>query len=390
MFDEKTISHLGYYVYALIDPRTNLPFYIGKGLGNRVFEHLKSSVNCDDESLKLDKIRSISADKLKVEHIIIRHGLTEKESLEVEASLIDYSNFYQFNLDNIVEGHHSESRGLMKTDEVIRLHNAKPLLELLHPVIIININKKYNRGSGFDEIYNATKEAWVVSKSRIKEIKYALSEFKGIIIEVFEIKEWYSVNINQSNKSIVPDFSVEKKADRWGFNGNRAPKEVRDVYLNKSIAHLKKQGAANPIRYTLFEKQSKELTSSVKIEEVSANTKLKINLGKPRAIELLKNEFSEPLSNLNTNWSVINKSGFWSVEPNFERANHDWFLILNNNKAKKLHLFKVTKMHSVYSNLYRREDKEVYRLVFEVDDKQFVEKSEKISFNKFYIGTCKY
>ena len=109
MFDEKTISHLGYYVYALIDPRTNLPFYIGKGLGNRVFEHLKSSVNCDDESLKLDKIRSIFADKLKVEHIIIRHGLTEKESLEVEASLIDYSNFYQFNLDNIVEGHHSES-----------------------------------------------------------------------------------------------------------------------------------------------------------------------------------------------------------------------------------------------------------------------------------------
>ena len=30
-----------YYVYHLIDPKTNLPFYVGKGRGDRMFHHEK-------------------------------------------------------------------------------------------------------------------------------------------------------------------------------------------------------------------------------------------------------------------------------------------------------------------------------------------------------------
>lgn len=240
MFDNKTCEYLGYYVYTLIHPKTNKPFYIGKGIGNRVFNHKHCALNTEDSSLKLDIIREITSSNLEVKHIIIRHGLTEKEAFEVEASLIDLGNYLGFDLSNIMEGHYAENRGLMTSDEIIRRYNAKPLEALLHPAIIININKKYSRGNSSEDIYLATKQAWVVGKQKRDITKYALSEYAGIIIEVFEIKEWYNV-VTEDNK----------RNNRWGFNGIVASDEVRNLYINKSIAHTKKKGAANPIKYRL-------------------------------------------------------------------------------------------------------------------------------------------
>lgn len=252
MFDEITIQRLKYYVYALVNPKDNMPFYIGKGVGNRVFEHQNLSIKEKGDSLKLDFIKSLAESDVLINHVIIRHGLDEKEAFEVEASLIDFSNRFQFNLLNKVEGHHSSERGLMISDEVQRMYSAEKLLSITDPVIIININKKFSRGSSVEEIYNATKEAWVISKTRTEEVKYALSEFKGIIIEVFEIEEWYSLSQDELDKNIVPDFLPKKKESRrWGFNGIIANKKIRDKYINKSIGHVKKRGSANPIRYSI-------------------------------------------------------------------------------------------------------------------------------------------
>ena len=145
MFDQLTIEKLDYYVYALINPIDNRPFYIGKGNGNRVFNHLNCAIKDNYSNLKLDTIREIINNGFKVEHLIIRHGLTEKEALEIEASLIDFGNRFGFEFSNLVLGHHSNGKGLMTSDEIIRIHNAKPLTELTDPVIIININKKYAR-----------------------------------------------------------------------------------------------------------------------------------------------------------------------------------------------------------------------------------------------------
>lgn len=39
-FTPEVESRLQYYVYALVDPRTDQIFYVGKGVGNRVFQHI--------------------------------------------------------------------------------------------------------------------------------------------------------------------------------------------------------------------------------------------------------------------------------------------------------------------------------------------------------------
>lgn len=243
MFDNLTVTKLGFYVYALANPLTKKVFYIGKGIDNRVFAHKQEVLENRSEinSLKKTEIKEILDKQLDIQHLIIRHGLTEKEAFLVEATLIDYHNFNLDKLTNEVSGHDSSFYGIKTTDELIRQYNAPKLENLLHKVVIININRQYAKVKNSNNaIYTATKESWVINKNRINELEYALSEFQGIIIGVFKINNWYAI-ATENNK-------INR---RWGFDGEDAPKEIKHLYLNKSIAHVKKKGAANPIRYNL-------------------------------------------------------------------------------------------------------------------------------------------
>ncbi len=75
-----------FYVYALKDPREKpvKPFYIGKGTGNRAWEH---QANIDDSD-KGQLIKQIKDAGFSVIHTIIADNLTEQQALKIEAELI--------------------------------------------------------------------------------------------------------------------------------------------------------------------------------------------------------------------------------------------------------------------------------------------------------------
>lgn len=251
MFDEKTITELKYYVYLLVNPETNTPFYVGKGEGNRVFDHLNEAKEGKKGTDKLDQIQAILKNNNEVEHVIVRHGLNEKIAYQIEASLIDVfrfiPSFNDFVSGNIQGGVNSIENGLMSSEEIKRKYNALPLDYIPNDTIIININSSYKRASGKDKLYKATKERWRMNKSRLKKIKYVLSEYRGVIVEVFEVQKWYPIK-RQYNPGT-------KKAGKiytgYGFDGQIAHDSIRDLYINKSVAHKKKRGASNPIMYNL-------------------------------------------------------------------------------------------------------------------------------------------
>lgn len=238
MFDKRTEEAIGFYVYCLIDPRDDKPFYVGKGVGNRVFAHANDALESGTASDKLDIIRDITDAGQNVGYVIVRHGLDEQTAFSVETALIDFLNFFDVGLTNIVLGHNSSAFGLMTVDEVKRKYTAKPLKKLGEDCVIININRTYKRAKGTKSFYEATKEMWVMAEWRTKKIKYVLSEYGGFIVEVFEVNEggWYKVADHNGKQ-------------RWGFEGKQAPNDVRDRYLNRAIK--KQRGRANPVLYTV-------------------------------------------------------------------------------------------------------------------------------------------
>ncbi len=245
MFDALTVEHLKSYVYVLVNPISKKPFYIGKGIGNRVFNHrdaLLNGENTQPGTLKDEEISQIFNHKMNIGHIIVRHGLSDDEALFLEASLIDFWNYFNGPLTNIVLGHNSSLVGFKSADEIIRQYNAPRLEKLYHKVAIININKKYSKIDKSKGTYlDAVKEAWLISAENRKNTEYVLAEFQGIIVGVYVvIGEWYSITTTGN-----------KRNQRWGFNGVEASDEISLLYKNKSVIHTKKKGAIFPIRYSL-------------------------------------------------------------------------------------------------------------------------------------------
>jgi hypothetical protein len=233
-FSAKIIEQLKFYVYRLVDPRNGETFYVGKGVGNRVFQHAQGILVSDRFSEKIERIRDIQIAGLQVIHIIHRHGLDEDTAYEVEAALIDaYPG-----ITNIMEGHGNSEFGVMHASEIIQKYSAEEVL-FQHKALMINVN----RTATADTLYEATRFAWRLSINKAQKAEIVLSVRHGIIIGVFVAESWLpATRENFPLREPVPG--------RYGFVGERANKEIEKIYLGKKLPeNYRKKGASNPIKY---------------------------------------------------------------------------------------------------------------------------------------------
>lgn len=258
-FSEKAISALnGFYVYALIDTRTNEVFYIGKGVGNRVFSHeIESTKSPKSEKSKLQRIRDIEKNGFEVKRLIVNWGLTESEAFIAEATLINLMNAISgASLTNIVAGHHIHESLTVEDFEL--MYGAEMLKpeDIKHNILVIKINKLYRRGMSDYEIYDVVRGMWNASIKSIKTrgVKYVFAVYNGLIVGVYKPDEWHYVyeRIDLPQHDLMDDETFERLKNRIYFicNNYKDLDEDGMKYLHKSISGLKvNQSAQNPITY---------------------------------------------------------------------------------------------------------------------------------------------
>lgn len=90
-----------YYVYELVDPRTDSVFYVGKGKKARVDAH-EAEARKGFASAKCDRIRDIWSDDLEVVKRRVATFVDEQDAFDFEADLI--CEYGLHNLTNIAPG----------------------------------------------------------------------------------------------------------------------------------------------------------------------------------------------------------------------------------------------------------------------------------------------
>ena len=250
MFSEQVSKQLNNYVYRLIDPRNGETFYVGKGKGNRVFDHatgvkLKAIDDDSDLSDKHERILAILNAKLEVMHVIHRHDLSDEAVFEVEAALIDAFP----GLTNAQGGHGSNSKGPMNHLQIIRKYELPELdAEISEKLVLININALeilYDR----EAIYDQVRFSWRISANRARKADYVLAVVRGVVVGAFVAHEWLL-----ATRENFPDISDADRSDgtRYGFKGAQAPSDIWERFVGadgKRVINNDMKHIQYPIRY---------------------------------------------------------------------------------------------------------------------------------------------
>lgn len=262
-FSIQTMSKLGQYVYALIDPRRQDDpqggiFYIGKGTGQRCFHHAalvaKSGVFSLSEKgteLKSDTIKELLQLGHKPEIKVVAHGLDDAGAFALEAILIGV-----LNLSNKHSGHKSD-RYWRSVNELEELH-GQPIMrsEIPGTVLLVGMNNSYPTAKGdLAALAEQTLGDWTISPVAAKRVDLIIGLHQGLMVSFFRTKK-------DQNGDAVFKITNEKtrekyKKRRCRFEGEPAPelaikwarRSLRDDFSETGTVILSTLGPRQSLRY---------------------------------------------------------------------------------------------------------------------------------------------
>ena len=235
-FSKNTIEKLDSYVYVYSDPDNNIPFYIGKGKGNRVFSHLTEK----NESHKIHKINEIRNRGKEPKIDILVHGVSEDVAKKIEAATI--------------RGYETLEYGRVNVDLIEAKYSQKDELkanEIKDNIIMFKISNSYKYGMKPNEIYDITRSAWRVNINEAEQYQYALAIYDNVVLEVYEIVQWFKGGRVTFNSVFEGEWKNEK---RYEFVGKIASEEIRSRYRNRSVKNLYNNSSHEFRYFKKFEK----------------------------------------------------------------------------------------------------------------------------------------
>ena len=234
-FKQTVKEALGFYVYALVDPRDKRIFYVGKGVGDRVYQHAEVTLEESNESLKYSTIRDIHNVGLEVEYYILRHNLSEQEAYLVESVVIDLLTYKAFNtehfLTNLVNGHHQWNEGIKTEDEINILYDCQKIEPAPgDKLLLVSLNKSYKHSKAVGiyrrkDDYESARKYWRLSDRKAKQIQYILGIYRGIVRIVIRVTSYRKTSIGENGEVYDPP--------RYVFEGDVLSDSP---YLNKDVS----------------------------------------------------------------------------------------------------------------------------------------------------------
>lgn len=130
------------YVYLLVDPRNQKPFYVGKGVGDRCNFHVQEAkYYVKRKSPKLNKIRKLMSLGMAPIIVKVEENVSDKQAIEFECLLIAEMRDLGIPLTNMTDGgdgakgykHTEEHKQIMREKFIGRVFTDEHLQNMRKP-----------------------------------------------------------------------------------------------------------------------------------------------------------------------------------------------------------------------------------------------------------------